>query len=314
MCLTPRFVKGKYFACRKCVECRIQAAEEWSRRVVLEAKKYKENCFITLTYNEANLPEPASVCKRSAQLFIKRLRKAISPVKVRFFLCGEYGSERFSLRPHYHIILFNYSFPDKYFFKYDKRGNALYRSPLLEKIWTFGFSSIGEDLDQETAKYCAKYLQADHRTFEKLGLEPPFTLMSRKPGIALDNIPESVFKYGDIYLDGKRYRAPTAFLRKVKEQFPEYYAQILVHKGERSYKKLATSLGLKIDIDFLAQDESIRKLADDLFWQDVYNTSVDRESRIKKYKNIFGKSLDKDMRIVVSLKCSKKGIDEVKKN
>ena len=197
MCLNPVWLskQGMYVPCRKCVECKVQYAEDWARRVVLEAKKHEKNCFITLTYNDANLPEGASVCKRSAQLFMKKLRKAIAPIKVRYFLCGEYGAEK--NRPHYHAILFGYDFEDKRYFSTDRRGNPIYRSPLLEKLWTYGFSSVGDRLDFETAKYCAKYMQADCREFERIGLKPPFTLMSRRPGLALDVIPDSVMKYGE---------------------------------------------------------------------------------------------------------------------
>lgn len=298
MCLNPIFVKGKgTFPCRKCVECRIQYAEDWARRVMLESKKHEKNCFITLTYNENNLPKEG-VCKRSAQLFMKRLRKAIAPIKVRYFLCGEYGAKK--NRPHYHCILFGYDFSDKWFFGYDKRGNAIYRSPLLEKLWTFGFSSVGEKLDFESAKYCAKYMQADGREFEKLGLNRPFTLMSRRPGLALDVIPDSVYKTGDLYLYGKRYLAPRAFLKKVKENFPEYYERVILSRKKDKLDKLRDMLGLDADIQFLEQDESIQALADDLFWQRVANDG--REKRKKKFLKIFGKSLDSEYRIVVSLK------------
>ena len=63
-----------------------------------EASRYSSNCFVTLTYDEDHLPLDRSVSRREVQLFMKRLRKAISPLRVRFFACGEYG-ERFG-RPH----------------------------------------------------------------------------------------------------------------------------------------------------------------------------------------------------------------------
>lgn len=286
MCLNPVYIHkvGTFVPCGKCVECKIQYAEDWARRVMLEAKKHDKNCFITLTYNDVNLPK-AGVCKRSAQLFMKRLRKAIAPIKVRYFLCGEYGSEK--NRPHYHCILFGYDFDDKYYFATDRRGNPIFRSPLLEKLWTFGFSSVGDKLDFESAKYCAKYMQADGREFEKLGLNRPFTLMSRRPGLALDVIPESVYKYGDIYFDGKRYLAPRAFLKKVKEQ-----AVIDMETGEVLYpdwclrRKYAQPKVEKIfGVPIIEDDKYIRI-----------------KERRKKYKKIFGKSLDNGYKIVVSLK------------
>lgn len=89
----PKFGK---FPCGKCVECKEQYSTEWAFRCMLEASKHEQNCFITLTYNDANLPKEG-VCKRSAQLFMKRLRKSIEPLKVRYFLCGEYGAKKIVL-------------------------------------------------------------------------------------------------------------------------------------------------------------------------------------------------------------------------
>lgn len=279
MCLMPVWISKNhcFVPCGKCVECKIQYAEEWARRVVLEAKKYDKNCFITLTYNDANLPK-GGVCKRSAQLFMKRLRKAIEPLKVRYFLCGEYGSEK--NRPHYHCILFGFDFDDKYYFGTDRRGNAIYRSPLLEKLWTFGFSSVGDKLDFESAKYCAKYMQADGREFEALGLAKPFVLMSRRPGLALDVIPEITYKTGDIYFDGKRYKAPRAFKKVIKEAFID---------KETGEINLPSWYDFKPDLSLYGLNGKV-------------NRELSLEKRRKKYEKIFGKSLDKQYRIVVSLK------------
>jgi hypothetical protein len=48
------------------------------------------------------------------------LRKKISPLKIRFFHCGEYGDK--TRRPHYHALIFGYGFPDKKLFKKQKSG------------------------------------------------------------------------------------------------------------------------------------------------------------------------------------------------
>ena len=324
MCLTPRFVKGVgYVPCRSCIECKQQFSTEWAYRVMLEAKKHKANSFITLTYNDANLPKEG-VCKRSAQLFMKRLRKAIAPVKVRYFLCGEYGAEK--NRPHYHVILFGYDFPDRYYFGKDKRGNNIYRSPLLEKVWTFGFSSIGENLDFDSAKYCAKYMQADCREFRKLGLNEPFTLVSRRPGLALDVIPETVYQTGDFYYDGRKVSTPRAFLRQVKKEFPDVYEAI-------QYRRLPFSR--KFELKYIENKETLidfetgeilkprhyfsevshGEFDGDICWtnpaQELYNLLVidegynnylRREERKKKFRKIFGNSLDSAFRPVLSLK------------
>jgi hypothetical protein len=58
--------------------------------------------------------------------------KKISPLKIRFFHCGEYGDK--TRRPHYHALIFGYGFPDKKIFKKQKSGD-LFTSDILTKCW-----------------------------------------------------------------------------------------------------------------------------------------------------------------------------------
>jgi len=148
----------KKFRCRKCLSCQITKRQEWAMRCVFEAREHKENSFLTLTFSPENLPIHG-VETRDLQLFMKRLRKEIYPIKVKYVACGEYG-EKLS-RPHYHLLLFGYGFPDKKFFKRTRKGELIYRSEMLEKLWPFGHSSIGE-LNHKTASYVAGYV---HKKF-----------------------------------------------------------------------------------------------------------------------------------------------------
>lgn len=75
-------------------------------RCMHEAELHEENCFGTLTYEDAFLPQFGSLDKRAFPLFMKRLRKDIWPRKVKYLMCGEYGSLG---RPHYHFLLFGYA-------------------------------------------------------------------------------------------------------------------------------------------------------------------------------------------------------------
>ena len=60
--------------------------------------------FLTLTYNDDNLPSDVGLHKDDLQRFFKRLRKALDTKKIRYFACGEYGDT--TSRPHYHAIVF----------------------------------------------------------------------------------------------------------------------------------------------------------------------------------------------------------------
>lgn len=163
-------------------------------RCTHEMTLHEDNSFITLTYNDENLPANGTLIKRHLQLFMKRLRKHYAQKKIRFYACGEYGEEL--LRPHYHAILFGLTFPDGelYSVRDDKKT---YTSAILEKIWGQGFATFTE-ASFETAAYTARYVMkkingdkqekhyqgCDPETGEIFDLLPEFGTMSTKPGIA----------------------------------------------------------------------------------------------------------------------------------
>lgn len=186
MCTHPHLIWNKSISswqevpCRVCIECRLNYTKEWAVRIVNEASLYNNNCFLTLTYNDVNLPTDNNVHKRDLQLFVKRLRKHLPTTKIRYFGCGEYGG-KFG-RPHYHIIIFNWYPSDSYF---DKSCDKM-RSPTLEKLWPFGFTSVG-DVNFNSARYVASYIVKQHRGKQKSyykdnGINPEFVIMSNGLG------------------------------------------------------------------------------------------------------------------------------------
>lgn len=93
--------------CAGCVHCRQNHAFSWALRCQLELQRHDCASFVTLTYDDAHLPD--TLVKRDLQLWLKRLRSALqrglTPDRtIRFFACGEYGET--NGRPHYHAILF----------------------------------------------------------------------------------------------------------------------------------------------------------------------------------------------------------------
>ena len=193
---------------------------------------HPENCFLTLTYDRANLPIDYSVHPRVMQLFFKKLRKSIFPKKVRFFLGAEYGD--LNLRPHYHIILFNHSFPDKIFYETTPQGNELYTSPTLSKLWPYGLSTLGS-VTFESAAYTARYAtkkitgpkasdfylreHPDHHFICRV--RPEFALMSRKPGIGstwLQKYKSDVFPSDEVISNGRQARPPRFYDNQLTEE------------------------------------------------------------------------------------------------
>ncbi len=107
------------------------------------------------------------------------------------------------------MIVFGWKPEDGYFFRMSD-GTPLYRSPMLEKLWTSGFSSFG-DITYHSAKYCAKYLQ-------KLNDPPgdvlaPFVCMSTHPGIGYGAIKDDMALTDKVYVDGKGIKLPRYFLK-----------------------------------------------------------------------------------------------------
>ena len=68
---------GMVVPCGKCMACRVKRTMEWSVRILDEASYYKTNTFLTLTYNDENLPKDGSLSKEEVQKYLKRLRERL---------------------------------------------------------------------------------------------------------------------------------------------------------------------------------------------------------------------------------------------
>lgn len=151
--------------CGSCVKCMMKRSTHWAVRCCHEASLFRNNCFITLTYDDKHIPPDRMLYKKPFQLFMKRLRfefsgcesyefegKVISPI--RYFACGEYAPKH--NRPHFHAILFNFQFSELEFYK-RSWGNTLYTSPVLERLWPFGYSTIGA-VTFSSSSYVSRYI------------------------------------------------------------------------------------------------------------------------------------------------------------
>lgn len=170
-------------SCGRCQGCRARRARDWQIRCVHEAQCWPENCFLTLTYSDENLPCNGSLNHRDFQLFMKRLRESRGH-RIRFFMCGEYGPQ--TLRPHYHALLFNCDFRDRKVAGKSRTGFDFYTSEALSSLWKLGHATV-QDMSPATAGYCCSYV------FDKVtgdlaeahyGLrKPEYCACSLKPGI-----------------------------------------------------------------------------------------------------------------------------------
>lgn len=228
-------------ACGRCIGCRVDKSREWATRIAHEASLYEENSFLTLTYNDPSLPSDYSVSIRELQLFMKRLRKAIEPIKIRFFACGEYGD--LNGRPHYHAIIFGYGFPDKVPWRKSASGLVCYRSAQLDRVWSrliddeyvpIGHAEIGT-VTKQSGGYVARYVikkiggsaAPDHYerihsvTGEVCNVKPEFMCCSTRPGIGsafIDAWGKDAFPSGFLVHQGQKCPVPRYYKNRVKDQ------------------------------------------------------------------------------------------------
>lgn len=171
--------KALSLPCGRCIGCRLERARQWAVRLMHEAKMHDDNYFASFTYDDKNLPKGRTLLVDDCQLFFKRFRKAISPIRIKFFMAGEYGEE--GGRPHYHAIIFGYSFPDKVLL--ESRGEyPEWTSPLLMKAWGKGAVHLGTvtfDSACYVANYATKKITGEKAAAHYQGRKPEFCLMSR---------------------------------------------------------------------------------------------------------------------------------------
>lgn len=135
--------------CGQCLNCRVNQARIWTNRIILEACKWPDNTFLTLTYDEYNLPNPPIVSRPVVQKYLKKLRYHTDK-KFKYFACAEYGPE--TLRPHYHFILHGL--------------HAKLDHQAMQKSWCNDAGLLmceperlqSVELTPELARYCAGYV------------------------------------------------------------------------------------------------------------------------------------------------------------
>lgn len=233
--------------CGQCVGCRLERARQWSIRCMHEASLYERNCFLTLTYRDEDLPEGGTLVRRDLQLFLKRMRKHVVKSQgrsFRFYGCGEYGDRL--LRPHYHLLIFDFDFSDKRKWRRTASGHDLFVSEVLKGLWPLGNSEIGSvsfDSAGYVARYCLKKIvgraaadhyarvDADGRCCQVL---PEFGCNSLKPGVGapwLSRFSRDVYPDDFVVVNGRKMRPPKFYDRSLERDDPGVF-DLLVESRE----------------------------------------------------------------------------------
>lgn len=187
MCMYPIKMKKNdeffFIPCGKCYDCIKKKRSAWTARNMLEYKYSNSAYFVTLTYDDDKINNLDYELQTDLYLpnrlhyqgFMKRLRKRLDPIKVRYFMCHEYGTKTF--RPHYHLIL--------YFNEDFKLKNSF-----VQNLWSYGFTYT-DPLNQARIHYVSKYLS---KATYRYGLQKLDYMLH-----------EGVFNYDDFVVEMKRY-------------------------------------------------------------------------------------------------------------
>lgn len=253
---------------------------------------YNDN-FLPVSYYGSGLTgecvEVPTLYKRDCQLFMKRLRRRFEDCQIRFYLIGEYGPT--TKRAHYHAIIFG--LPELELIPSGKNalGQRYYTSSDIQKCWSPPEgSSIGDDgmfqgcqrracpssdRDLEifghisvepatyntcayTARYCTKKLLGDSALYyEMMNIEPPFSLMSRKPGLGFQYYAEhkdQIYEYDEIILSlkdrGKKCPPPKYFNALYDIDEHDIMESIKAKHRESAEAKIQAEL-MRTDLDYL---------------------------------------------------------------
>jgi len=211
---------------------------------------YSENCFITLTYDDANLKSPR-LDYRDFQLFMKKLRRAHANTKISVFTAGEYGDR--GKRPHWHAIIFNFTFPDLVFKRSNDNGDKIFTSALLEKIWSKGICEVG-DVTFQSAGYVARYASKKliHGKDGEHNYEP-ISRRSTKHAIGkawLEKFWPDVFNHGYVVLpDGARTSVPRYYEKWFKKTHPDLWWDYVTQTKYKIQKEAEAKEALQTQLD-----------------------------------------------------------------
>lgn len=268
-CPSPIYVKvngvRNFVPCGRCEFCLERKRQDWANRLKDELKFARSAFFITLTYDDKNLPltemtddkediilleknDNVTQCsptlwKKDVQKFMKRLRyyqkKSKYKWPVKYYLVGEYGTE--SYRPHYHALIFNIN---------------KYAISKLEGIWNKGYIMLGS-VTEKSILYTTKYMLTKNHC--PLGAMKPFSLASKKPAIGSEYLRCSKDWY-------KKNQVFTTKNNGYEQSMPRYYKDKIFNRVEKDLNNVLLSEKINKKLD-----KELNSISDELRIQRIEN-------------------------------------------
>lgn len=253
------------FGCGQCTPCRINMRRIWSSRIMLEASKYTDTSFLTLTYKpekawklsdkdyySLNFLHLRDFWKR----FRSRLDREFGDVKIRYYAVGEYGHDGQGFvdasgeqwNPHFHAALFNWSCAGKIQRPEDYPVCHCERCQFIADCWPYGNITLDE-LNDTTASYIAGYVLKKMSTKDDkrlCGRTPEGSRMSKGIGRDfVDDLARSMsgsfghlaFQHGDVPFvvnRGVKSLPLGRYLRRKLREALDFY-QVDPYTGEVTY-------------------------------------------------------------------------------
>lgn len=234
-------------ACGQCIGCKLERSRRWAVRGFHESRCHEHNSFITLTYDDENLPKGGTLVKKHLTDFNKRVTHHLGPI--RYINCGEYGEQTW--RPHYHAIIFGKDWMDKKPHGKTELGHTTYTSKRLEQIWGMGqcltaavtFESIAYVTRYCTQKRTGKQAETHYRRIDENGkeyyLEPEFGNMSRRPGIGADYFKiyhKDIYTTDNVIINGKKGRPPKYYDELYAKLNPDHMDELKAQREIDAYE------------------------------------------------------------------------------
>ena len=194
--------------CGKCDICRFKKAREIGVRAYLESLDHQRNGYLTLSFDDEHLPE--QVTHEEINHFIDNLSEMSGREKpIRHLACGEYGSEDYTARPHYHLITFGFDWLGGA----DRIGNSFHINRAVTMAWGKGHVQCNL-FEPGAAFYVAGYVA------KKFGDEDGFVTWTKTPPALgmhrAEKHKEDLMK-GVIMIDGTAHPVPKSFRAKWPE-------------------------------------------------------------------------------------------------
>lgn len=234
MCVSPIFLMkgvgngrsvGRYVPCGHCLDCLKKRQNEWYVRFWCEERYQKRinpnsiTIFLTLTYDETNLPQSREAALNDFRAFVKKISRRQGNERVRFYAVTENGTLKGRL--HWHVLLFGFD-------------PSVISKPLnkyFDDVWQKGFNSA-EYCTPRVFSYVSKYVTKDLDTFKQDDSWKTISVCSKRPSLGMmffsvDKWRNHLHNTQDfrIMIDGYAYSLPRYFREKLLSELDLFFSK-----------------------------------------------------------------------------------------